>query len=81
MWAQGTLGAQKTGGGRKDPVLEPLEGPQHWDTLTTDGWSPPERGQASGVQSLRVWSFVTAAPGSSCSWWEAPCPVLKPTSH
>ena len=36
----GTPGAQKTGRGRKDPSLEPLEGAQHWGTLTSDVWSP-----------------------------------------
>ena len=30
--------------------------------------SRTERGQASFVLSLCVCSFVTAAPGSSCSW-------------
>ena len=36
----GMPGAQKTGRGGKDPPLEPLEGAQHWDPLTSDIWSP-----------------------------------------
>ena len=43
--------------------------------------SRTERGQASAVQSLHVWSFVPAALGSSRSWRQALCPDLKPLSH
>ena len=30
----------EAGRGRKDPPLEPLEGAQPWDPLTSDTWSP-----------------------------------------
>ena len=36
----GTPGGPEAGRGRKDPPLEPLEGAQPRDTLTSDVWSP-----------------------------------------
>ena len=36
----GTLGAPEAGKGRKDPILEPLEGPQPCTTLISGVWSP-----------------------------------------
>ena len=36
----GTPGVPETGKGRKDPILEPLEGPQPCSTLTSGVWSP-----------------------------------------
>ena len=36
----GTLGAPETGKGRKDPILEPLEGPQPCAMLISGVWSP-----------------------------------------
>ena len=42
MWsrAQGCLEPPEAGRGRQDPPLEPAEGRWHWDTLTSDVWSP-----------------------------------------
>lgn len=42
--------------------------------------SKTERGQASVVRSVRV-VVCRCCPGSSCSWWAAPCPDLKPPAH
>lgn len=38
--AQGRLEPPEAGRGRKDPPLEPLEGAQPWDPLTSHVWSP-----------------------------------------
>ena len=35
----GRLEPPESGRGRKDPPLEPLQGTQPWDALTTDVWS------------------------------------------
>ena len=42
MWsqAQGHLEPPEAGRGRQRPPLEPPEGAQPWDTLTSDVWSP-----------------------------------------
>ena len=36
----GCLAPPGAGRGGKDPPLEPLDGPQPWDPLTSDIWSP-----------------------------------------
>ena len=36
----GASGAPEAGKGRKDPILEPLEGPQPCATLISGVWSP-----------------------------------------
>ena len=36
----GTPGVPETGKSRKDPILEPLEGPQPCSTLISGVWSP-----------------------------------------
>ena len=36
----GRLEPQEAGRGEKDPPLEPLDGAQPWDTLTSDVWCP-----------------------------------------
>ena len=54
-------GAQKTGRGRKDPPLEPLDGKRPWDTLTSDVWSPGLREDRLLLFEASAWSFVTAA--------------------
>ena len=36
----GRLEPPEAGRGGKDPALEPLQGAQPWDTLTSDVWSP-----------------------------------------
>ena len=38
--AQGRLEPPEAGRGGKDPPLQPPEGAQPWDTLTSDVWSP-----------------------------------------
>ena len=46
---------------REDPPLEPLQGAQPWDPLTSDVWSPG-LGE-DGCPGL--WAFLTAVPGNS----------------
>ena len=51
----GHLEPPEAGRGGEDPPLEPLQGAQPWDTLTTDVWSlGPEGG----------WMFVVLIPQS-----------------
>ena len=38
--AWGRLEPPEAGKGRKNPILEPLEGLQSYDTLISDAWSP-----------------------------------------
>ena len=64
LQAQGCLETPEAGRGRRDSPLEPLERALHWDTLISDAWCPR-------LREDRL-LFRPSAPGSSCSWWEAP---------
>ena len=62
--AQGRLEPPEAGRGRKDPPLETLEGPQPWDTLTSDIWSPGwGRLNFPCFKLPCFWYFVAAALG------------------
>ena len=61
--AQGRLEPPEAGRGRKDPPLEPLEGAQTWNTLTSDVWSPGlGEDECLWFKSLDLQLFVTPAP-------------------
>ena len=59
--AQGCLESPEAGG-RKDPPLEPLEGAQPWDTLTSDVLSSGWEGMDSCFLSHLVWGHLLQLP-------------------
>ena len=52
--------------------MEPLEGVQHWDTLTSDVWSPGLREDRLLLFKASAWSFVTAAQEAHAAGGQLP---------